>query len=100
MPDASKEFILSTCWRPSDDIVDLKRHKDEWEITIKPKDPAVMIANAMKVRNSPIDTNIRWKRFFGVVCFLDIYEAADVANLFTACERTKEIGKSQTFKLH
>jgi hypothetical protein len=59
-----------------------------------------MIANAMKVKNSPIDTNIWWKRFSGVVRFLDVDKVADVANMITASEKTDKIGNSKTFRLY
>jgi hypothetical protein len=50
-PIARKDFILSTCGKLSDDIVELKRNKDEWKVMVKSKDSAEKIANTMKIGN-------------------------------------------------
>ena len=69
-PDAHKDFILTTYGKLSDDIVELKKNKDEWKVIVKSKDSAEKSANAMKVGNSPLETSVKSKRFLGVLRFV------------------------------
>ena len=100
-PDSRKDFILTTCGKLSDDIVELKKNKDEWKVIVKSKDSAEKIANAMKVGNSPLETSVKSKRFLGVLRFVqNDFKAEDAAKLIPSCEKAEQVGQSRTFRLY